>query len=154
MLSEERAARSVAREAKNKAIMDQLVSYNRGPFVEQLAKFLANGPSEAEIRLFAALDPGKWAKAVGDLAKQAGFTERTESLNVNLDITNLGDSEILVHMSGMIKGLREMGIDVLGDLGGDKKVVIENKNGDTEKSKKNKEIDYGDAIEDDVIIVD
>lgn len=75
-------------------IQDRLDRYDRGPFREMLTDAVAQKPSLTAWRKLAAKDPEKWSRAVTGLAKTAGFADRSESVNVKLDINELIDQTI------------------------------------------------------------
>ena len=59
-------------------IQAQLSRYERAPFQKPLAMALANAPGHKHWRDMAKADPDKWARAVSQLAKTAGFAEVKE----------------------------------------------------------------------------
>ena len=75
-------------------IQDRLDRYDRGPFREILTDATAQRPSLTAWRKLAAKDPEKWSRAVGNLAKTAGFADRSETVNVKFDINQLIDQTI------------------------------------------------------------
>jgi len=66
-------------------MQDQLARYDRAPFQGALAKALINEPGHKHWRDMAKADPEKWSRSVAMLAKAAGYAEKSERVNVNLD---------------------------------------------------------------------
>ena len=66
-------------------IQAQLSQYDRAPFQKPLAMALANAPGHKHWRDMAKADPDKWARAVAQLAKTAGFAEVKENRNIGVD---------------------------------------------------------------------
>lgn len=70
-----------------------LKRYDRSPFLELLAFFLECIPDAERIQDFANKKPDLWVKAMTDLAKIGGFTEKQEVQHtVRLD--QLSDSQL------------------------------------------------------------
>jgi hypothetical protein len=68
--------------------------YNRSPFQDLMAVWLEQGPTAEEIRQFARKSPDKWATAISQMAKTAGFSERRENLNMSFNVSELSDSQL------------------------------------------------------------
>ena len=65
----------------------QLARYDRSPFQNHLAVALSPGiaPSMSAWRRMAKKDPEKWSRSITMLAKAAGFADKSERINVNID---------------------------------------------------------------------
>jgi hypothetical protein len=73
----------------------KLRGYDRTPFLDVLQHWLENGPSVGDVEALAKKSPDKWASAVTQLARIAGFTEKTEStINHNISVTHMSDSQL------------------------------------------------------------
>ncbi len=75
----------VSKKAVVERIQAQLSSYSRAPFHKPLATALANAPGHKHWRDLAKSDPDKWARAVGQLAKTAGYAEVKEVHKISND---------------------------------------------------------------------
>ena len=91
----------------------QLTSYDRVAFIEQLAVELSsNKPSDAKRKAFNEKHPDRWLQGVAILARLAGFTDRTESLNVSIiaDLNALSDVELesrLISLTGELARIKQ-----------------------------------------------
>ncbi len=94
------------------AVVDQLekrlARYDRGPFQGMLADALSVKPSRTAWRKLAAKNPERYVAAVSQLAKPAGFGERSETLSVSMDLTSL--AETLVARHGADKAQKMLGL--------------------------------------------
>ena len=73
----------------------RLKQYDRTPFIEVLALFLENIPSETAIRVFAEKYPDRYVNAISNLGAIAGFTTKTEQTNnINVHVTGMSDSQL------------------------------------------------------------
>ena len=72
----------------------KLQLYDRGPFMELLAMFMECTPSRDAIEKFADQYPDRFIGAMAQLSRIAGFTERTESVTLHLDVSQLSDSQL------------------------------------------------------------
>ena len=73
-----------------------LTARSREPFVQELKRFLEAGPTDKALKQFAAQHPDRWSQMVSAFAKLAGYTERSESLNLNLiaSLDSMSDVEL------------------------------------------------------------
>lgn len=73
----------------------RLQAYDRTPFLDLLGVFLECAPTELDIKAMAKKNPDKWMNAMSQLARTAGFTDKTETThNVNLNIGQMSDSQL------------------------------------------------------------
>jgi hypothetical protein len=73
----------------------RLKQYDRMPFIELLAGWLECMPSADAISAFAERAPDKYIASLVQIARVAGFTEKTETeVNVNVAISKMSDSQI------------------------------------------------------------
>lgn len=71
----------------------RLQAYDRTPFLDLLAIFLECTPSVDAIQRMGEKTPDKYIGALSQLARTAGFTDKTETThNVNLNIGQMSDS--------------------------------------------------------------
>jgi hypothetical protein len=91
-----------AAEVKERLVA-QLSGYDRTPFIEQLAEIMLNGPRAADWRKFAIKHPDRWTQSLATMARVAGFSEKTEALNLHLmaDITGLSDADLSARLREM-----------------------------------------------------
>ena len=75
-------------------IQERLDRYDRGPFRELLTDSLAVKPSLTAWRKLATKDPEKYSRAVTNLAKTAGFADRSETVSVKFNLNELIDQTI------------------------------------------------------------
>jgi hypothetical protein len=76
-------------------LRQQLRMYDRTPFMDVLQVFLNSMPSVEAIENFADRYPDKWAQAIGQIAKTAGFTEKKElTVDLLVGIREMSDSAI------------------------------------------------------------
>jgi hypothetical protein len=69
--------------------------YDRAPFLDLLQAWLENGPDIADVKLFAAKYPDRWAQTARQLAQMAGYAERTEiEHNITLNVRSMSDSQL------------------------------------------------------------
>lgn len=85
-----------------------LRKYNRAPFQDLLSVWLETAPDVQTLRAWARKYPDRWAMAVGQLAKVAGFSERREVTNFQFDVAALSDSQL---EDQMIQIARFMGVE-------------------------------------------
>jgi hypothetical protein len=84
----------------------RLRNYDRYPFIELLAGFLECLPDEVAIMTFAKKYPDRYINALSQIARVAGYTDRTEvTHNMNLSITQMSDSQIEDKIREMTKTL-------------------------------------------------
>ena len=78
------------------AVERALMARSREPFVEELKRILEAGPSDKALRQFAAQHPDRWSQMISTMARLAGYTDKTESLELNfyLDLRNKSDMEV------------------------------------------------------------
>ena len=73
----------------------RLRQYDRTPFLTLLQQFIEQGPTDDAIAAMAEKWPDKWVGSLVQLARIAGFTEKTEStVNVNVHIADMSDSQL------------------------------------------------------------
>ena len=76
-------------------IRRRLRAYDRTPFLDLLGIMLECAPTEAAIRKLAENAPERYVMALGQLARTAGYTDKTEATyNVNLNVTQMSDSQL------------------------------------------------------------
>lgn len=91
-------------------ILSFLYSYSREPFQRELAKFLACAPDPVSVLAFAQRNPDRWSKAVQDLARIAGYTEKLEVDHKHThyhNIQRLSDIQVeqrLAEIESLLKG--------------------------------------------------
>ena len=69
--------------------------YDRQPFIELLAAWLECAPTMEAVHAFAVRSPDKYATAITQIARVAGYTEKTESThNINVNVGQMSDSQI------------------------------------------------------------
>jgi hypothetical protein len=85
-------------------ISSMLRSYDRTPFMDVLAAFLECGPEPEDIIAFAAKKPDLWAKAVADLARLSGYTEKQEVLHT-VNVNQMSDSQLEDKAAEMARAL-------------------------------------------------
>lgn len=84
----------------------KLRGYDRSPFHELLAMYLECYPDPESIQAFANKYPDRYFTALGHLARVSGYTDKTEtSINVNVNIGQLSDSQLEDRMREMAKQL-------------------------------------------------
>lgn len=74
---------------------------DRQAFVAELVDHTMLRPTERQIRQYYAKRPNAWIDGLATLAKLAGFTDRTESMNVHLvaNLSALSDVELAAKLS-------------------------------------------------------
>lgn len=73
----------------------KLRHYNRDPFLELLHHWIVNSPSAEDIEKLAKRSPDKYISAITQLARIAGYTEKTEAtVDVNINVTKMSDSQL------------------------------------------------------------
>lgn len=114
MVEANAAKLSAGQQAGRKPLFDaddvrsRLRMYDRTPFLTVLQQFIQQGPTDEAIQKMAEKWPEKWVAATVQLARIAGFTEKTEStLNVNVSIGNMSDSQLEDDLN---RELAELGI--------------------------------------------
>lgn len=72
-----------------------LSRYDRQPFMDVLAAWMECAPTPDEVLKFAAKKPDAYIKAVSDLARMAGYTDKREvEVNLNLKLGAMSDSQL------------------------------------------------------------
>ena len=72
-----------------------LSRYDRQPFMDVLAAWMECAPTAEEVLAFAAKKPDAYIKAVSDLARMAGYTDKREvEVNLNLKLGAMSDSQL------------------------------------------------------------
>lgn len=89
-------AKHVTESATLKRLTQQFSGYDRSPFIAHLAEACGCLPSTDELRKFARKRPAQFAQYVATFAKLAGFTDRTESINLNVmtSLQSMSDIEL------------------------------------------------------------
>lgn len=74
----------------------RLQLYDRTPFLDLLTEFIECAPDTATIVKWAKKYPDRYIQAMATLGRTAGFSDRRESLslNFNMDVQNMSDSEL------------------------------------------------------------
>ena len=73
----------------------RLRQYDRTPFLDLLAIWLESMPTEDQIAAFARKNPDKWVNSLSQIARTAGFTDKTElTHNINLVVGQMSDSQL------------------------------------------------------------
>lgn len=103
-------------------IRSVLRTYDRSPFQDLLSSWLSAGPTLEAIRSFADKYPDRWAGAIAQLAKVAGFSERREVLTAHFNVTELSDSQLEDQLIAMAQ---HMGVEVPSLLEAVQAVMIE-----------------------------
>lgn len=67
-----------------KQIAKQLNGYDREPFQDVLATALACGPSKRSWKRLATQHPEKWARALNDVGRLAGYAQQVEHSHTHL----------------------------------------------------------------------
>ena len=83
--------------AVTKKLEERLARYDRGPFQSMLADALAVKPSLTAWRKLAARSPERYVAAVTQLAKPSGFGERSESIQVKANLSDLASTLVARH---------------------------------------------------------
>lgn len=83
-------------------LLTQLRDRERDPFAEILSDFMGAAPEPDRLKEFAYDNPDKWVKAVEVLAKLVGYADRTEQVNLTLDLGRMSDSQIQERMLEML----------------------------------------------------
>lgn len=92
------------------ARLQSLAAYDRNLFIEHLAETLGTLPTPARLKALAHKAPKAHAEYVATYARLAGFTERTESLNMHLiaDLSALSDVDLQARLSDMTQQLKQL----------------------------------------------
>lgn len=73
----------------------RLRQYDRAPFLDLLSHWLENAPSADAIDKLATRSPDKYISALTQLARIAGFTEKSEAtVDINVHISQMSDSQL------------------------------------------------------------
>ena len=81
-------------------LSEALRNYNRGPFLDLLAAWIECAPSPEDILSFAQKKPDMWVKALTDLAKISGYTEKQEVLHT-VNVNQMSDAALEEHAKAM-----------------------------------------------------
>ena len=71
------------------AITDRIARLDRGPVQEYYARVLAATPSPAKLKEWAHDNPFQHGRLVAQLAKPAGYADRTEALNLHVSAESM-----------------------------------------------------------------
>jgi hypothetical protein len=77
-------------------VSERLRSYDRTPFLDLLALWMECVPTTEEIADFARKKPDLWVKAMTDLARIGGYTEKQEVLHT-VNVNQMSDSQLEDH---------------------------------------------------------
>jgi hypothetical protein len=84
----------------------KLQGYDRTPFMDLLQHWATNGPTAADIEALAKKAPDKWVSAMTQMARIAGFTEKTETtINHNVNVAHMSDSQLEDEIKARIEKL-------------------------------------------------
>lgn len=73
----------------------RLRQYDRAPFLDVLHHFMQNAPTDEAVRKLAERSPEKFVAAMTQLARIAGFSEKTEAtVDINVHISQMSDSQL------------------------------------------------------------
>lgn len=73
----------------------RLQAYDRTPFLDLLAIMLESAPTADDIARLATKTPDKYIAALSQLARTAGFTDKTEQTHtINLNVGQMSDSQL------------------------------------------------------------
>lgn len=102
-------------------LTNKLRSYDRTPFMELLAYWMECAPNQEEIEAFARKKPDMWVKALTDLAKVSGYSDKQEVLHT-YRVDQMSDSQLEDQANELA---RKLGFSNLIDItpGPDKTVV-------------------------------
>lgn len=74
-------------------IRSQLRRYDRGPFLDLLAAWMECAPDVEDVLSLATRKPELWVKALTDLSRMAGYTDKTEVTHTH-KLEKLSDSQL------------------------------------------------------------
>lgn len=87
-------------QAQRDLVLAAMTSNDRRPFAEAVTKALLNGPKAQHWRELASKAPDKWARALTELGKLSGFTEKQEVRhNVAVAVVHMSDSQIMQRLA-------------------------------------------------------
>jgi hypothetical protein len=75
-------------------VLRQLLARQRDPFVEELARWLNVGLTEAELRTFAVKSPDRWSQGIAILGRLAGYTDKLEIRTEIASLDAMSDGEL------------------------------------------------------------
>lgn len=75
-------------------IRDKIEVLNTEPFKDALAMFIGCSPTQSSIREFANKHPDKWANAILNISKLAGYSGASTEINIYTQINNLSDADL------------------------------------------------------------
>lgn len=93
-------------------LTNKLRSYDRTPFMELLAYWMECAPTHEEIEAFARKKPDMWVKALTDLAKVSGYSDKQEVLHT-FRVDQLSDSQLEDQANALA---RKLGFEKLIDI--------------------------------------
>jgi hypothetical protein len=95
------------RAALTKAMQQQFAGLDRTAFAEQLALVMMQRPTDARVKAFANKFPDRWANMIATFARLAGFTDRSESVNLHafVSLQSLSDIELEAELSKLTSQL-------------------------------------------------
>lgn len=92
----------------------QLRLYDRSPFIDLLTEWLAQSPELEDIADLASKDPARWVKAVTEIAKIAGFSEKKEvHVGVHVDVRQLSDSQLEDRLRQLLENAKSVPLKVI-----------------------------------------
>lgn len=96
-------------------IRAQLQNYDRKPFIDLLTEWISACPDPSTVAAFAEKHPDKYISALSNLARIAGFTEKTEaSVDITVNYRALSDSQLEDKLAEMSRYLN-ISLAVRGD---------------------------------------
>lgn len=100
-------------ELKHDELVNLIATQSREPFRDILASFLGVAPDVQAIQYFAKNHPEKWIKAISDLSKISGYTEKHAAgdTNIYVQINNLPDSELHHLLSETLKEIKGVTVE-------------------------------------------
>ena len=114
------------------AIARKFDQWSRQPFSEYLAHLMSKAPEGDDLEAWARRSPDRWGQLVAIFAKLAGFTEKSETFNYNLNVNAvaaLPDSALkdqVQRLAGMMAlGQQASEINTIKDITPDAEVVSE-----------------------------
>jgi hypothetical protein len=99
------------------AIRKEFQTYSRKPFLEILSHFMAAAPTPEAMRVFANDHPDKWAQSIKTISQLYGYHDKLEIKgDLNVQITTMGDAELMDRLAEVEHQLNAKVIDHLSDV--------------------------------------
>lgn len=102
-------------EATVKELQARLAKYDRSPFTDVLATWLAHLPPGEALADLAMRDPYKWAKAMATLAPLAGFVMEKKEVHHRVSLEHMSDMELLQFVTAQRKAIPLQPIDAAAE---------------------------------------